>query len=486
MEEIDFDVLANPTSRRFLIVLRSIQSLDDLPDETVGRFYTTLLSHFQKPISKVTGNAILTAISKFLMEGTVTGPFVNCECWKLLPFNKEDFAEAVFDIIMILVCHRPDFATADFVDFFEMQIPLNPMKALTILARFAQKFKEVDDPLTMLDVLISKFDLFKERETVIQYLALVTYLCRQFDDYQSERSQYCWLKICKLLKEEEDTEVLKSCYGALFAISSVSKSRYGFKLQAVNDHMRMPELTEFVLPFLIVCSEMLEGEEIIETLLEIAELDDKATLVLMRMCENDQNAKVIASFDYWLDRPLPSILDTLKLLYTVLGHLPTKEKTSLVNSDNFYKILKLGAVHGGTQVLSMIYGIVQRMVLTKKRLARFVKEKIFSAFFKSSDNANSITADRAMYRMFRIVARIDEVEELHHITQYAVKDVELNGELMLDAMRYLADVCKYSTSRAVMLQMNILKLCEPLQNDKQFGPCVQTIFANLIDNDSDE
>ena len=483
MSDIDFDALANAGNRRFLAELRALDLLDNLSDDTVIKLCATLLSNFKRPISKSAGNAILTIVAKFLMEGKITAVFIAEQMWKLLPYEKEDFADGVFDIMMILVVQKPDFAVLEFTDLFEKQIPLNPLKAITILARYAQKFNEVTEPFSLLDLLIIKFDIFKQRETVIQCLALCTYLCRQFDEFRAERAEHCWIKICKLTREEEDIEVLKSCYGALFGISSVANCRTGLSIRAATEHLAIPELTEAVLPFLIVCSDVLEGEDLIETLLEMAERDDRATLLLMRMCEQEKNAKMVASMDSWLDRPLPSYLDTLKLIYTVLGRLPTKEKTALVTKDEFVTTIKLGAQNGGLSNLSMIYGIIQRMVLTKKRVARFAREEVFSAFCLSSHDANSVASDRPMYRMFKLVARVAEVPELATVTVLAAKDLALGGELTGDAVQFLAEASKYASCLERMEEMGVAKLCEPLQRDRKLAPFVQTLLANLTDDE---
>ena len=172
-------------------------------------------------------------------------------------------------------------------------------------------------------------------------------------------------------------------------------------------------------------------------------------------------------------------MDTLKLVYTVLGSLKTKVKNELVNSDEFVSLLKMGAENASHSNLSMVYGIVQRMGLTRKRLARLVNRGVFSSFLASSDECDSEIGDRAMYRMFSNVARIHDIQELVPIAGLAFKDLTEGSALKVDAIKFMIEASRYARCREAMRKADTLQVCEKLRGDSAVGEYTEKLIEML-------
>lgn len=461
---LDLGVLSDLGNRRFMTVLRSVPEI--LTSGYAGVFYETVLSHFDQKLVKAKGSAILSVICQILSSGSFTNQFTAKGMWKKLPYGRPEFSDGVFDILMILIVQKPCFATKEFAEeLFVQQIPLNPMKALTILARYAQKFYDMQNPFWMLDLLITNSEHFATQECGIQYLSLLTYMYRQYKTFREYRGKYCWLKTCEMLKLE-NTEVLKFCYSTLFSVSNTNKAGL-LPIKEITLHLNNPELTDCVLPLLIVWSEHINEDEIMRILLKLARTNDKATLVLLKLCRSVENAAVLMDDDSWINTPLPSLLDTLKIVFAVMAHKTFRRKMS--NNPHLVRLLKMAAENAKHSNLSMLFGIVKRMTLTEEIINNMAKRGVFGAFLTSADECDSEIADKALFRTFEVIARNGFVLELIEVCRLAIREVDRRGTLDGESIRFLEACCTHQQCRSVMISMNIIEICTGLVNDTKLS-----------------
>jgi hypothetical protein len=176
-------------------------------------------------------------------------------------------------------------------------------------------------------------------------------------------------------------------------------------------------------------------------LVRIAKTNEKAALVLLKLCESENNARSLAVNDFWICQPLPSVLDTLKVLFSVLTYPDLRSIVS--NSKSVVDLLKMAAEDGKLPVISMLSGVVKRLVLTRKRVLEFSNKGIWEGILKAANECDSEASDRAMFSVFETVAKIGYTGELLTVCDVAIAEVSNLGGLRYVAGNLIIELCKY-------------------------------------------
>jgi hypothetical protein len=122
-------------------------------------------------------------IITLLLQEVYTSAFISDGFLDYLPLGIPSYSDSVFDILMIVISQKPTF-DCRFATHFKKQIPLNPRKAFTVIAKFALSFATVDDPWPLLDLLFKFWDVLATPDTAIDYIALHVFLCREFVNFR--------------------------------------------------------------------------------------------------------------------------------------------------------------------------------------------------------------------------------------------------------------------------------------------------------------
>jgi hypothetical protein len=450
--DFEFEPHKDPSDRNFLSVLRSVP--DFLTLEDCEHFFNVILSHFvsRANLTKARGKAILSTITTLLANGIYTSRFIRRRFLSHLPIGLPEYAGGVFDILMLLTTQKPELLDESFVPLFTRQLPLSPRKSLTIIARYGHCFEDLDDPWPLLDLLFTQWEVLATPGTAIDCVSLLVFLCRTFPDFRQPRAKHSWLRICELL-DTDDPSVLKTCYAALFAISGIHKIEF-LPLRQIIRHLQWPELVEFVLPLLLVCWRIPCDEKILRVLVGLSRRDAAATLVLMKLSGTEQNATFLIENNKWFDLPMPTTLDTLKLVFVAINY--RRLRGAVARSPRLVPLLVRGVLEVNVAHMAMVTGIVRRVRMTKKLAAELARTEMFAGFFvKPKGKCDWDLADKTLFDFFRQVAQVTYVPELLSACEVASLQVERDGPMAVEAGEFLVVACRYRRCREVMRNLEI-------------------------------
>lgn len=464
---LDFRILSDPSHPKFIQHLQ--QAPDFIDESNAAKFFNTTLSHFSKKkgLSIDIGISILVTILNVIQSPSINLFFIDNEFARSLPFGISEYGDFIFDILYFLIQQEIDFFDDDLAKKFSQQISFSPIKGLTILSYYAQQFDKIESPYPMLDILFTQKQNFLNSSTVIQYISLLSYLCVNVETFRKDRSIECFNCIAQTLTQTS-VESLKTSYGALICISNLNPKCQSpeiaskLPVQSITTHLQTKDedLLNTVLSFLLVYD--VNDLRLLSQLVKSS--NEKAALVIMKLCENPDNASFIATNDSWLKNPALPKIDLLKIFYCILKHRNVRKAISA--SQHFLTTLVNASKNSSLDELILILGILKQMPLSVKKVCALEKKNFFSNIMDSANKLNSEQSDRARYNIFEIIAQFNFTKDMPQLCSYASTEIMDDLPLASEAYRLILQLCKYEECIDEMRKMDLIHFYEERLKNK--------------------
>lgn len=486
MSSINTAILSNPSHPKFIPYIQEAPELVDVT--TVTKFMNTVLSNFRKKkedLPAIKGKAILISIISLLQNPTYNSMFIENGYVHKLPFNEKVYADSIFDLFHTLITQDYDIFDERLAFSFSQQIPFSPLKALVLIAKYGEHLDKISYPWYLLDLLFSCKKNFI-RDTAIQYISLLSYLCVKKDNFRSDRSIQSFDSVADLLNHK-DPEVIKTAYGALISITRINpkcqNQEYARKIpiQSLISHLQSKDegLIFDALSFLLVYE--IDDDSILQQLVKMK--NQRASLVLMKYCENQEKATFLVSNNSWLKNPAQNRLECLKLIYCLLRHKDLQR--TLSSSQNFISFLVSASKNTNLNEFILILGILKQIPLSSQKVKELAEKKFFTNIIQSANQCNSEQADRVRYNIFEIVAQYIFINELPVVCRSAVTEIIDNCTLSAEAYRLILQLCKYSQCVKVMKDLKLVAYYEKQLNNKKNKAQAQKFLAAIPKNDDE-
>lgn len=438
----DLDILSNPSSKHFLDEITSVHLF--VTHDQIVDFYQIVLGHFSDPnLDVACGKEILRAICKVLsISDFFLRAFVEHNFASTLPFANRKYLDDLLDLMFVLVHRAPRVFDEEIANQFRSRIKYRGEKSLMLLAFYAQKFNEVDNPWPMLDLLFQESERFGKEDIAGQYAMLLSTLVQTYPEFRRARGEASWNAVCELLVIEK-TDVLMNVYNACCGITSTVK-RCVFPLQWIRVHFLNDELMPYVLSFLLVAN--LEYEELrdnvfLKALVRVAHESRKAALVLMRMAQDRIIAQKLVEDCTWMEEDIPSMIDTLRVFLVVFQHKSLRPMIADVPEFVVFLSRLTGAKNEG------LYAIVCKLIRRIDMDHEFVADLSNSCFLQEyMDMAYAIGTNgawRSALLLLEAVAKVCYTRELLKSCDVLAKIIKSENELCDDATMVATTLCGY-------------------------------------------
>ena len=453
MSSLDLKLIEDHTKKGFL---REITNAPELVNaNNVVNFFKISLSHFNNrrntiPINK--GKAILISIISILQNHTFRKMFIDNNFIYNLPFDVEEYSDFIFDLLELMVTHDYEIFDGKLAEKIGQMIQFSPSKVLVLIAKYGEYMEKIKNPWDTLDLLFFHSSKFNNPDNALDFIRILTYFCRRKEVYNEYRSMQCFDVIASSFLKSNDINVLKAAYGSLISISSNSekcKSKeclYRFPVQVLLLHLQSKneEVITCALNFLLVYE--LTKENILDQL--IAMNSQRSTIVLMKLCENPNNAMYIAQNPLYLKKPLPTYLDTLKLIYSLLKHKSIKNILS--KSQQIIAFLSSTAKNASQEILVLILGVLKQLTLTQNIISELERKHFFKNIVRSADRCNGEQSDQARYNIFEIIADFKYIPEMIDVCKCAITEIIEVESLYSEAFPLIIKFCRFYECVQVM------------------------------------
>ena len=409
-------------------------------------YFRILTSHFSHRLHTRTGNEILAGIAAVMSIDRAGEIFEENKIINKLPFHQKQYAEQLLDLLFFVANKAPGAFTDQIASQFADLCPENPRKCLTILAFYAQQFEKVANPMPMLDVLFHKSSCFRKIECAEDYISLLIWLLRNYPRFRDERLQHCWTYLCDMLTVTT-ASIICNIYNGLCAVFEIDPEKiktYGYPSEAIACHIQHRSTQQATISFLLRYLPLPTAkyiDQILISLAEIAQNDEKATLLLLELATDESNSEILLTHPFWMSKVLPTTLDTLLLFGVIIIHEDLRE--IIVNTPEtvnfFINLLQVNSIG----VCNAVCTIMKHLPLTQDFVSSLSSSGFLAGYFGVSLEMNDPSVRLSALRLLDTLSRVKFVTEFIDMIPLVVDLIKENGELSLPASAVSARLARY-------------------------------------------
>ncbi|OHT08637.1 hypothetical protein TRFO_22712 [Tritrichomonas foetus] len=479
-DTINYNVLNDPNHPNFAKELAN--ATRSIPIDKIERVYATLLGHINdKNLNTKTGGQILMAIRKFCHAPELLAKFTEKDIL-LLPNKNEEYDNFIFTVVYDLLHLKPSLFTKEFVNKhnFGMCVKRCPHLILSILSRYAQdvvnnKFN-FDTPWPFVDILIKESDLFLSTDEKLEYISILIYLCQNDPLFRRKRLNDCWEIVVKALDGKPESRQIYIALNYLRDVYKMIKEMPELPIVRIINDVHTVELQGPLLALLADAADAdplsIRDAELTQKLLNIAERNEslKATVVLMKLSENEKIAREILTDGYWFVKKLPEPVDTLRLFLAIFKHQSLRAE--MARLETFIPFLNYMVEELGTPgVLTILCTIVRRVPLSRDVVLQMAKDDFIHNYvtraleINTEDDSNVVTHSLLLF--------VNTIAEFCYLPEYntllkLVVDTTMQVEALCEIASFVAvTLAHYSQCAEKMIDMRLKEYFEKHLKDKE-------------------
>lgn len=473
-DTLNIKVFKKLTNKNFMEGLEMAPTL--LKVRQASLFYKTILAHFtNKEIPTETGESILKTLSLCLKNEENLRCFIEGSFANMLPTDQRRFHDAIFEIFYIIVTVGSIMIDESIAAVFQNLIKHNPKKSLTIIALYCQHFVEIENPWPMIDLLIQEGALFNIPNVAPDYISLLAFLNKKYVEYRSGRAQHCWNQMISMLSAT-DNQSLISCYGGLCTIAEFYPGG-GLQIDLVALHLKDSELQNSVLSMLNVATlneNDASSKKLISALMDVAETNVKATLILMKLGCIFTAAQTIFSMTGWVNKKLPTTTDTLRLFLVLLRHKDLREE--IAESPDFVEFLKQIISMDRPGVVPIACTIIRRVPLSKDLALNLSKSGFLKQFYDVPEDGDDGLTQHSKLLLTDTICRVTYVREYVSICDKVAEIIRENGEFTDSALLVAVKLCKYQRCKNRFKELKL----DAFFKKNPIKPKLQSVAKNFL------
>ena len=401
-------------------------------------YFKILLSHFKHQIPKETKHLILTTLYKILSNDEFLNVFVIEGFAPVLPFTHKDVLDDLFDILFLLVNKVPEVFDEFVSNSFSKLVKYRGSRSLTILAIYSQGFDQRRNPWPVVEILFREKERFLKEDVCLPYCALLSYLVAHYKQFADKKGTSAFEVITSLLHSDNFT-ITAQAYSYLSSIM-MRVPDCEVPYDVLKQHLLIPQFTTPVLELLLVSQieneEVLNDKIFIKNLLKVSGAGNKLSLmVLLRLARRNDIAMVLVEDPVWMEKDLPTLVDTLRLFLVVFSHKDMRHK--ITNDSEFPLFLNSLIESGEIEQMSLCLMILRRVdPLTEDLVHDLTESEFVSKFVEKAERNGS---DNAIYDAILLIDTIgkqfftrDVLKACKNLNSYLVSHFDQASACVID------------------------------------------------------
>ena len=467
-QTLDWDALVDPTSKRFLQTVQISPSR--VSRSQLGEYFQVMIDNYYEVRSRDVKKEVLLAICRTISKGE---KYAKKFGEQFLPSLGID--EMTLNVVYLMAERLPSSLNAIEKEI-EAAIATFPKQILWIICVYSQKFEEMDNPWPIVELLLSHVNEFKVKELAEDYVSLLAYLVNLSDEFCAERGQECWDAICEVMQIKNEDIVIR-CYAALTKIADTMGTVDNFPTALVCRHLRRVNLQRSCVSLLLHTQPKKVTENLVASLLVLAQKELKVTLVLMKMASVRSNAQVLLANTEWLTWKLPTPIDTMRLFAVILGHKMLRpqiaEKPQI--PQFLLNLLDLSAC----EILNVICTFMRRLPLTVEIVQNMSDCGLFQSYFEMSLENENMGVVQSGLLVANTVAKVAYVTEFDYVVEQIVSFVRNKSAMMSIALTVGVTLCRYSECIAAFKRNRFESLLRRRQQDESLESLTRKFLAHM-------
>ncbi|OHS97205.1 hypothetical protein TRFO_36627 [Tritrichomonas foetus] len=368
-------------------------------------YFKIVLSHFRHQIPKETKHIILTTLYKILSTDEFLDVFVTEGFAPILPFSHKDVLDDLFDILFLLVTKAPQVFDEFVSNSLSKLVRYRGLRSIIILAIYSEKFSTFKNPWPVVDILFKEKDRFLKADICIQYCALLANLVMNEKEFMEKRGSNAFEVITSLLNSDQNSIVVSAYSYLCIIINKIPYCEVPFEI--LKEQLKNHHFTNSVLELLLISpiedENSMYDKTLIKNLLRIAGSGSKlALMVLLKLAKREDIASLLVEDPVWMEKELPSLVDTLRLFLVVFGH---KNLRSKITTDPEFPLFLNSLIDTGEiERMSLCLLILRRVDPLSEELIQDLNDSEFVTKFIEYEERNG--SDEAIYDAILLIDTI--------------------------------------------------------------------------------
>lgn len=386
----------DPKSKEFLEALK--RAPDTLREDQYSSFIRRLVQAFNPNVPEVTVSAALDCLTLLIKRDAGRQAFKELDVSSALPYENQEQENRIFKLLYSAFEKIPDAFDSHFANPMSYLITRSPSKSLMILAQFAKRMNKVEDPWSILDLLVQSNieKIFFTSDVGSEYITILYFLCANFAVYFTARISVCRKIFIRFLSSSDRTAV-EASYKAICALYD---NQYRIPVDRVIGDLLDTDFNLAAANLLLRMAEIPINQEIIWACLDLARNHIEGTLLLLRLLNKLETGKILLSRTNWILEPLPTLTDTLRLMLVMMKHKSLRPYiSSLEELPEF--LMKLASC-GNKSNLVCMSSIIKRLNISQDMVS-VMEEK---GYFKLLHQIISIFNDEVVSTLCIDVIRV--------------------------------------------------------------------------------
>lgn len=266
---------------------------------------------------------------KIMNDNLYAESFINNDFHHRLPLDSynsnndaksiqsKQLIDACFDVVLALFTTVPEMLQTNFEETMKTLIKISPIKSITILANFSSHISQLDNPWPLLDLMLNESSYFLQNKCGNMLVMTLYYLCMNNKKFKESRLADCVVAFLDGIRST-NVKTIKSSYNALCVFYDGDDE---VDFESISKHIKDEEIRDNALNFLLRLEKIPVIDDLIQSLLEEAKMNDKACLCLIKMAQSIDGAMAIIETDTkWISEPIPTIEKTMQLFLSIIKH----------------------------------------------------------------------------------------------------------------------------------------------------------------------
>lgn len=302
-------------------------------------FFREIKKLFVKKTSSEIFSYLLDACQALISKTKNAESFCSNHLHLRLPLDRDELIDQGLDIIYAIVINYPNALNSEFSPFIKYLMRKKPEKVIIIASELAKKVDEVDDPLLVLDAVMTSWKYVKDSKSLAApFLSLFYFLCKKVPDYKNQRGQLCSSLFNKFLDSKSKTAVCVALTGLQFVEAENLSINPEQALDLLKDGKTAPTILSLMLSLdTIDINDEDVFQDIIDVLLKRSQKSNRASLLLCKIASEKNGAELLMKDDSWLCNKLPTVESTFRIALVAMRH--PNIMNQLKDSENFKYLL---------------------------------------------------------------------------------------------------------------------------------------------------
>lgn len=402
-EDDGLGVFRDPENEDFLVALETVNQ--DLSDEQLLPFFQ-IVGRLLSDATYEIASAVLSAMELLMTRTAGIRAIVKANVLRFLPYDDPKLLDLSLNILHPIFESNPEVFQVDFAPVLSIVLNKRLEKGLVLISLFAKAFNRIKDPWNVLDLLI-KFELvFLKSDIGDEYLSVLFFLCFNFSNFKQSRIGACRKIFVHFLNSSDKTAVQM----AYKAICALYDDLYEIPVDRVTQDLSDSDLSFSAMSVLLRMKTVPPSRELISQLLRMAELSQEATLLLLKIVkDSNEAAKLMLQKTQWMTKELPTAAETLRLVLGVMKFQNTRAYISSV--PELPKFLLLLVNSQDKVCLVCLGSICKRLQFSQELLDEVLRLRFFEYLFKAVDSMDDIIITQLSLNLITQFARVGYSKE---------------------------------------------------------------------------